>query len=762
MALGKGIAAKAAVKVETGAYGTAIALDGVGEKNQIHLISESLSKNTNYEKSATLDGDVAVKSQYKVLDKYTGDLVVEAHYSGLERFFACLLGMSHQSKSPVYFGGGAYRHYFEPSNDLSTRAFTGYEMTTPSGDAIRRMTVGIEKDVSIWEFVSTMIDSMTFEVTPERVQATFSMVAKTMNQDSATNSTSTNWDLPSESQVLFGDAELYLVMRDQYQVETGINETFVVDEGGGAVTLSLTDGTYQGGELAQEIETALNSSTSLSNTYTVRYLNDERRFIFKADAAFIIKGTGTMNKTLGLSSSDTASDTMHSSVKSAVPETYSGVEIAANKVSFSKITITVNNNLDADTQDSLSEQEIVEPERNGMREVKVSLEVPRYKNDELIKAAQYNTIYVAVLKFTGNTIVTGYDEELKFIFPQLKFNTASAPVSGADIIKMTFELDAQDAARFYDFKSFFIKEYFFRATSVASQNIFSIGAYVDGLYAGGQALGAAKLMKWDGSTWTDVATTAVDWINDVQMYNNNLYLAATDGFILEYDGTTVSTSCDVGTGEVKDLEVYGDKLYACENGTGKVFEFDGSTWSLSCDTVATVAHQLKAYDGALYFAAYDTNGKVYKFDGTTWSLSCDFGLATVNVMALEVHDGHLFLSTVDTVGASLYKFDGTTWTKVTSLTFEVKFMLSYRDNLLLFPNGAAQDIYFYSESYDPTALADGYTLIDSSINLEYQAQPKIFNGKFFVPVASSTQLQMFSPIQDILIVNQNTNSSNPL
>ena len=163
----------------------------------------------------------------------------------------------------------------------------------------------------------------------------------------------------------------------------------------------------------------------------------------------------------------------------------------------------------------------------------------------------------------------------------------------------------------------------------------------------------------------------------------------------------------------------------------------------------------------MYFAAADTNGKVFEFDGTTWSTSCDFGAGTNNAMALEVHDGYLYASVTDANGHELFRFDGSTWIKaIGDITFEIKFLLSYCDVLLIFPYGTSQDIYYFEDTYYPSAYGSA-TLIGSSIDLTFATQPKIFNQCIFMP-HDAAQCQFWNPAQDILISNTNSNSANPL
>lgn len=87
------------------------------------------------------------------------------------------------------------------------------------------------------------------------------------------------------------------------------------DEGSGEVTAEVETGDYTFEELAEAIEAALNNAGT--NTYTVDFLRDDRKFEITGSATFsLLISSGTHNgqsvlELLGFSGSDTSSATSH-------------------------------------------------------------------------------------------------------------------------------------------------------------------------------------------------------------------------------------------------------------------------------------------------------------------------------------------------------------------------------------------------------------------------------------------------------------------
>lgn len=143
--------------------------------------------------------------------------------------------------------------------------------------------------------------------------------------------------------------------------------------------------------------------------------------------------------------------------------------------------------------------------------------------------------------------------------------------------------------------------------------------------------------------------------------------------LFEYDGSSSTLVFDVGpTGPKRHLEAYNGALYFLTGSTNQLMSYDGST-------VATV-HSfsgtggcfepfMQAYNGVLYFVAYDnsTGTAIYQYDGTTVSVFSD-GRADTDCnqqmeKELQVINNELyFIQRTDTTGEEVFKFDGTSIT----------------------------------------------------------------------------------------------------
>lgn len=758
---GIGHASKAAFKIETGNFGTSIALNGGGEYNQVHFLSEGFNPDVQYEKSMALEGNAGYKTLYPTLKKYEGDLVIECWYRGMEALLATTLGRSHQNNSPVDEGSGAYRHCFELSDDLSTRVFDIFDMTTPSGNAVRRGTLAFEKDTSIWELASTMFNSLSFQATPERVTLTLNGAAYSLTNDSGTNNTSTNWAVPpTENQVLFTDMSIYLKARDIFTIGAPENTINIRENGSGTINITVDVGTYTGYELAQELEDKLNTNGSLvSTSYHCSYNEINRKFKVTCDDLTFRFDAGGDNfyKILGMTypgSESYSAESTYPAIADAPVAFASGDKVGVNSIAFS-----VENNLKTDDQDSESGTNIVEPERNGMRNVTGTIEIPRYSNDTFIKSTNGFTTYELWINFTGATIGGGNAEELNFYFPQIKFTNVGAPISGPELIKQSLSFEAQSPLRFYNPIDFLIDDYNWKdLRAITDSALLSFGHYSDGLYAGGLGSGNANVWKLSESdwTWSSSCDTGLDDVWCLQQYGNKFFAGCDSGIILEFDGTSWSSSTDVGAGNIYDMVVYADNLYAIEDATGKIFKYNGTSWSTSCDSTLTNATRIETYNGNLYVVGDDgTNGYCLAFDGSSWSTSCDFGAGSINWMALIKHAGKLYATSILTSTPHLFEFDDSSWSDLGAVIDETTNLVSYRGNLLIFPYGSTKDILFW----DFSSSSD--IVINSGLDRTYGMKPREYKGRLLIPDQTTTAL-ILDPMQEIFATNMNQNSTNLL
>lgn len=99
--------------------------------------------------------------------------------------------------------------------------------------------------------------------------------------------------------------------------QTGINTSLVFRENGGAVdfTATITQGTYNGTDLATEIATRMNAVVGIANSYTCSYNQSTLKLTISANIpnTFSIRSNSTCLAELGFTSSSTGFAVVHTS-----------------------------------------------------------------------------------------------------------------------------------------------------------------------------------------------------------------------------------------------------------------------------------------------------------------------------------------------------------------------------------------------------------------------------------------------------------------
>ncbi len=753
---GQGVTSKAAFKIETGAWGASIAL---GAGNQIHFMSESVSPQHDQESSVVLDGNAGQKTVYPTMKKVQGDVLVEAHYAAIESLLICTFGMSHQDNSPVAVTTTTYQHWFELSNDMSERAFNGYEMETPSGNAIRRGTLGFEKDTSVWENVSTMFNSVAFEASPERVQWTFTVAAYDLDFDTGTNPNSSAWTFPDGSQVLWDDMIVYLKPRDVFTIGIS-NDTLDFNETGTA-TVHVADGTYTGYELAQAIAYSANLSGSLAGVYKAEYDEESKRFrFFTTDGTlFIVESTGDMNATVGFSAlNDSPDATSNKSMFDAIADAYAAFD-SGDQVGVSSISWSNENQLDIESQDSESSLRMIEPERNDMRRITGQIEIPRYSNDDFIKAVNGFTTYEMHIKFTGAAI-DSENEEYNMYFPAIKFITGTAPVGGPNLITQTLGFEAQEPT-FLDLENFYFQDFSVKAgPDSAAAQIHSMGKVGGKIFGGGDG---GLIVEWDGTSWSTTTDVGSGIIYAFAEFKGKGYCAGDGEQVYQYDPVQGewATNTDLsGDGNIMAMKVFNDELYLTTSTTGKVYKTasgDTDDWSTSTDTAAADMHDLEVYNGNLYAIGGDdtTFLRIWITDTgdlDDWSISCDFG--GINVAdrnaSFALHRGQLYCHYNNFLN---WFNDDSLWVELGTHVSMID-IKSWKGNLMMLPSGGGQDLYYW----DFATSTD--INVDSSLNLTTHRSLYFLGDKLVMPQGAGFSF-LESP-HELLMNVQSQLTSNPL
>lgn len=214
---GAGYKSKTAWKKEPtqGAYGTPVEC---GANDQVPLITESLAGNIEKE----LDNVIRNKAGHgssDVLGKMVeGGATMEAVYRGIETILVCALGFSDYTDSPETIAAGVYKHTIELAENLHTESWAaGDGIFAGSGylagdNKVRRGTLTIDKEISIWECISTMIDTLTIRGDSSGIRIEMDLIPYDLDRASAVNTSSAAWTIPNSDwdSILFQDLDLWI------------------------------------------------------------------------------------------------------------------------------------------------------------------------------------------------------------------------------------------------------------------------------------------------------------------------------------------------------------------------------------------------------------------------------------------------------------------------------------------------------------------------------------------------------------------------
>lgn len=217
MTTGAGFSSKAAWKKEgeQSDYGTPIECVA---NDQFPLLTEGLSRDVEKE----LDNVIRHKAGYGASDVISklvgGSVTMEAVYRGMESIIVTALGFCNYSASPETVAAGVYKHTFEPANNIHTQGWgAGDGVLAGSGllagdQKVRRGTLCVDKSVSIWEFISTMINTITIKGDSKGVSIDLDMIPYNLDRASAINTSSASWSIYNSDweSILFQDLVLWI------------------------------------------------------------------------------------------------------------------------------------------------------------------------------------------------------------------------------------------------------------------------------------------------------------------------------------------------------------------------------------------------------------------------------------------------------------------------------------------------------------------------------------------------------------------------
>jgi hypothetical protein len=119
-------------------------------------------------------------------------------YQGLEELLACTLGYM-PATLPQPLGAGAYRHLYEVSPDLGSEPWPSADSQPTGIRLVRRGTFVAWRQVSVWEVMSGMVQSLALVSDGERVQGEVVLLGDLLSRTSAVNTVQVMQALPPYS-----------------------------------------------------------------------------------------------------------------------------------------------------------------------------------------------------------------------------------------------------------------------------------------------------------------------------------------------------------------------------------------------------------------------------------------------------------------------------------------------------------------------------------------------------------------------------------
>ena len=447
MSNGLGILAKAVFRIESdqgmvsGAYPTTVAqadaeevvLDGY---DKIPLKNESISEGREQEVGETLLGTPGVSHHDLVAIMPEGALESDGFYDGLDQIIAAVMGYEHPGTdavpvSPDYTKGAAEKAGTVTGTQGSTKLVdTGapfaagdvgkfiqlYGANAASGQ-IRRITAYVStSEVTIgtaWDV--TPIDASTLYRVSQEFQHLYELAKQLHDELWTLEYTSypiTGVGTSSDKIIRRGSLGLWKGGSKPWVFRsTFINSITFNFSAKSGMTISINVMPFDLDRTSSTNANATGWKFSESALFTP---SENERILFNhlSGSGFLRIGTfagGAMDST--------------------------------DEYGISEFSITINNNLKTDDQDSLTGEYRVQPARGGHREITGTFTLPRYASDTFFDWAADQNILQAHIKFSGSTITT-IPRAFEFFISSFKLETPQAPISGAEVLKQTFAFRA--------------------------------------------------------------------------------------------------------------------------------------------------------------------------------------------------------------------------------------------------------------------------------------------------------------------------------
>lgn len=151
----------------------------LGQYDLVPLLSENISEGINLSGYENINEQEGLSGEEIVGINVKGDIVLQGYYEGLDQLLTAALG----SKTTTTLTANEYKHEYSLSRFLSR-----------SDGVVRRFTLGMDKNVSIWIFRACMVNSIRLSYSiSDGLEINANVICYDVTRNSTTNTSSDSW-----------------------------------------------------------------------------------------------------------------------------------------------------------------------------------------------------------------------------------------------------------------------------------------------------------------------------------------------------------------------------------------------------------------------------------------------------------------------------------------------------------------------------------------------------------------------------------------
>lgn len=333
-------------------------------------------------------------------------------------------------------------------------------------------------------------------------------------------------------------------------------------------------------------------------------------------------------------------------------------QTAADFVGAASLQLTINNQLEDGLQTEDTGLNILQPELTAFRDITLTMNVPRYNNNDFFDSFDANIGYYGSLKMEDSA-----GEYVTIIMPELRVESFNSPVAGSDVIKQDIVFKAispkfpcaVDTGQFNTALSS-IDADFDGSTEVIFLKVVNGILIIGQLEAGGNYI--YKGINQSGSVVLDFDTGSSYYALEIEYYNGSYYALNSNNQLIRLGNGAANTTI-YSYAESDDLlpfmAVLNNVLYYSSDTLGKVRSYDGTT-NAEVDDNAQAISCLFTFKGVLW--ATLANGHIWNvLDDLDTNLSINnivnYSIFRNSVLLMEDTGGYLRKMTVSGVTPSI-------------------------------------------------------------------------------------------------------------